>query len=82
MRPHVKVGGRYKMEGGEIEVEAILPITRDDITPALARKTGFADVADLLAIAKHGRGESVYLVHFRYVPPRGRARSRGATRRS
>lgn len=70
MRPHVKVGGRYTMEEGEIEVEALLPITLDDITPALARKSGFDDVDDLLAIAKHGRGESVYLVHFRYVRPR------------
>ena len=68
MRPHVKVGGRYKMGDGEIEVEAILPIRLDDITPALARKSGFDDVDDLLATAKHGRGESVYLVHFRYVP--------------
>jgi hypothetical protein len=77
MRPHVKVGGRYKMEDGEIEVEAIFPIELDDITPALARKSGFDDVDDLLAIAKHGRGESVYLVHFHYVPPRGRAGSEG-----
>ena len=73
MRPHVKVGNRYKMEDGEIEIEAIIPIDRDDITPALARKSGFDDVDDLLAIAKHGRGESVYLVHFTFVPPRKRA---------
>jgi hypothetical protein len=68
-RPHVKVGNRYKMEDGLIEVEAILPIRLDDITPALARKSGFDDVDDLLAIAKHGPGESVYLVHFVYIPP-------------
>ena len=75
MRPHVKVGGRYQMEEGEIEVEALLPITLDDITPALARKSGFDDVEDLMSIAKHGRGESVYLVHFRYVPPRKKKRA-------
>jgi hypothetical protein len=73
MRPHVKVGGRYKMGDGEIEVEAILPIQRADITPALARKSGFADVDDLLSVAKHGPGESIYLVHFRFVKPRKRA---------
>ena len=74
MRSHVKVGGRYAMGDGEIEVEAILPIQLRNITAALARKSGFANVADLLATAKHGRGESVYLVHFRYVPPRRSAR--------
>ena len=24
-RPHVKVGGRYRMESGEVEVDAIVP---------------------------------------------------------
>jgi hypothetical protein len=61
------------MEDGEIEVDAIFPIELDDVTPELARKSGFEDVDDLLAIAKHGRGESVYLVHFRFVPSRRRA---------
>jgi len=69
MRPHVKVGGRYKLAEGEIEVEALFPITMADITPKLARRSGFASVEDLLAIAKHGRGESVYLVQFHYIPP-------------
>jgi hypothetical protein len=71
-RPHVKVGGRYAMEPGEIEVEAILPIELDDITPAMARKSGFQDVEDLLKTAKHGPGENVYLIHFHYLPPRRR----------
>jgi hypothetical protein len=69
-RPHVKVGGRYQVEPGEIEVDAILPIEMDDITPAMARQSGFQDVADLLATAKHGPGENVYLIHFHYRPPR------------
>ena len=68
-RPHVKVGGRYKMEEGAIEVDAILPITLEDITPALARESGFKGVLDLLKTAKHGAGENVYLVRFHYVPP-------------
>jgi hypothetical protein len=81
MRPHVKVGGRYKLGDGEIEVEAVIPIQLRDITRALARESGFADVDDLLATAKHGRGESVYLVHFRYVRPQGRP-SRTPVRRA
>ena len=69
MRPHVKVRGRYPMEEGEIEVEALQPITFEDITPDLARRSGFQGVLDLLKVAKHGRGDRVYLVQFRYIPP-------------
>jgi hypothetical protein len=69
MRPHVKVGGRYAMEEGQIEVDAILPIELADITPELARASGFKGVVDLLKVAKHGRGENVYLVRFHYLPP-------------
>src|ERR1700688_871415 len=69
-RPHVKVGGRYRMEEGEIEVDSIEPIGFVDITPQLARESGFLGVIDLLKVAKHGRGENIYLVRFHYVPPR------------
>jgi hypothetical protein len=71
MRPHVKVGGRYPMEEGHIEVDRLLPITFADITPELARRSGFKGVVDLLKIAKHGRGESIYLVEFHYLGPAG-----------
>lgn len=74
MRPHVKVGGRYAMEDGEIEVEAILPIELADITPELARASGFKGVVDLLKVAQHGRGENVYLVRFHYIAPARRRR--------
>ena len=70
MSPRVTVGKRYRMEEGEIEVDSILPITLADITPAIARASGFKGVVDLLKVAKHGRGENVYLVTFHYVPPR------------
>ena len=73
-RPHVKVGNRYRMEEGEIEVDSILPIELADITPDLARASGFKGVVDLLKIAKHGRGENVYLVRFHYLAPARRAR--------
>ena len=69
MRPHVAVGKRYRMEEGEIEVDSLLPITYADIRPAIARASGFKGVVDLLKVAKHGRGENVYLVRFHYVPP-------------
>ena len=70
MRPHVIVGNRYRMEEGEIEVDSIQPIGFPDITPELARESGFLGVVDLLKIAKHGKGENVYLVRFHYVRPR------------
>lgn len=81
MRPHVKVGNRYRMDEGHIEVDSILPITLADITPTLARESGFKGVVDLLDVAKHGRGENVYLVTFHYVPPKSSVpASRGSTR--
>jgi hypothetical protein len=79
MRPHVKVGGRYPMEEGEIEVDSILPIGFDDITPELARASGFKGLVDLLKVAKHGRGENVYLVRFHFVAPTSRPRPRRST---
>jgi hypothetical protein len=75
MSPRVKVGNRYRMEEGEIEVDSIQPIGFPDITPALARESGFLGLIDLLKVAKHGKGENVYLVRFHYVPPRARRRN-------
>ena|SRR5215471_15498175 len=75
MSPRVKVGGRYPMEGGHVVVDSIEPITIEDITHDLARESGFASVDDLLTIAKHGRGENVYLIRFHYLPPGGWERS-------
>ncbi len=65
-RPHVKVGGRYPLGGGVIEVTSIREISMHDITPDLARRSGFLGVVDLLKVAKHGPGERVYLVEFEY----------------
>lgn len=78
MKPHVRVGGRYKMEEGEIEVDSIETIGFGDITPQLARATGFLGVLDLLKVARHGRGETIYLVRFHYVPPARRRVSKPA----
>jgi hypothetical protein len=72
MRPHVRLGGRYRMGEGEIEVDSIQPIGFPDITPELARESGFLGVLDLLKVAKHGRGENIYLIRFHYVRPRAK----------
>jgi hypothetical protein len=65
-RPRVKVGGHYKIDSGFVEVTKIRQIEIADITPALARRSGFAGVVDLLKVAKHGAGENVYLIDFHY----------------
>ena len=89
MSPHVTVGNRYRMDEGEIEVDSVLPISFADVSPELARESGFKGLVDLLNVAKHGRGENVYLVRFHYMPPertpagariRGRKRPSGRRR--
>ena len=69
-RPHVIVGNRYRMEEGEIEIDSIDPIGFPDITPQLARASGFLGLIDLLKVAKHGKGDNIYLIRFHYIPPR------------
>ena len=76
MSPRVRVGARYRMEEGEIEVDSIEPIGFPDITPELARESGFLGVLDLLKVAKHGRGEKIYLIRFHYVRPWGKRKGR------
>jgi hypothetical protein len=70
-RPQVKAGGRYAMDDGHIVVDSITPMALADITYDLARESGFDSVEDLLDIARHGRGDQVYLIRFHYLPPGG-----------
>lgn len=65
-QPRVRVGGRYALPPGDIVVVALLEMSWEDITPDLARRSGFKGVVDLLKTAKHGRGRRVFLVEFRY----------------
>ena len=73
-RPHVKVGGRYPLSPGHIVVTRLFEISLADITPELARRSGFAGMVDLLKVAKHGPGRRVFLIEFRYVAPRRKQR--------
>jgi|SRR6187551_829679 len=70
-RPHVKVGGRYRMDDGHIVVDSIEPMHPNQLTDNLARESGFDSVDDLLRVAKHGSGDQMYLVRFHYLPPGG-----------
>jgi hypothetical protein len=60
------------MGAGEIEIESVTPIGFPDITPELARESGFLGVIDLLKVAKHGKGDNVYLIRFHYVTARAK----------
>jgi hypothetical protein len=79
--PRVIAGNRYRMGDGEIEVESITPIGFPDITPALARESGFTGVLDLLKVAQHGKGNNIYLIRFHYLPP-SRAKNLGRGNRA
>jgi hypothetical protein len=57
------------MDDGHVVVDSIVAIEISDITYDLARESGFASVDDLLQIARHGRGDNVYLIRFHYLPP-------------
>jgi hypothetical protein len=65
-RPHVKLGGRYAFGAGVIVVDKIHETRLDDITPALAKRSGFESLADALKTAKHGAGERVFIIDFHY----------------
>ena len=69
--PHVKVGGRYRMDDGHVVVDSIAPIELTEITYDLARASGFESVDDLLQTARHGHGANAYLIRFHYLPPGG-----------
>ena len=82
MRPHVKIGGRYRLDdAGEIEIDSMEPIGFPDITPALALASGFLGVLDLLKVAKHGKGEKIYLIRFHYIPSKTKKRRPTANKR-
>jgi hypothetical protein len=81
--PRVKVGNRYASTGvGLIEIDSIQPIEWSDITPELARESGFGGVVDLLKIAKHGTGRNVYLVRFHLAGSTPTKAKRAATRKT
>ena len=57
------------MDDGHIVVDSIDTMALAEITYDLARESGFASVDDLLHVAKHGKGDNVYLIRFHYLPP-------------
>lgn len=64
--PRVKVGGQYRLDDGHFEITSIREIAWDDLSDSLARDGGFRNLVDMLKTAKHGSGQRVYFVRFRY----------------
>lgn len=68
LTPRVKVGGRYPLLDGFIEVTRLQEVDLEDVTEAMARDGGFESLEALMRTARHGRGERVFIVDFLYVP--------------
>ncbi len=68
LTPRVKVGGRYRLLDGHIEVTRLQEIDLSDVDEAMARAGGFDNLDALMDTARHGRGERVFLVDFVFVP--------------
>lgn len=64
--PRVKVGGHYPIDGGHVVIESVREIAPDTLTDALAVESGFDDLDAMLGVARHGTGQNMYRVTFRF----------------
>ena len=67
------VVSRYGLGAGFIEVTSIREISWEDLSDKLARDTGFKNLVDMMRTAKHGIGQHIYYVRFRYATGPARA---------
>ena len=74
-RAYLKVGTKHAVDGGHVVVDSVEEISLEDITHAVARESGYRNVADLRGVTKHGKQERLYLVRFHYLR-RGAASAR------
>lgn len=65
--PRVRIGGRYPLLDGHIEVTGLTEIDLSDVDDAMAREGGFESLESLMQTARHGRGERVFVVRFQFV---------------
>ena len=71
LTPRVKVGGRYPLLDGFIEVTRLQEVDLDDVTEAMALEGGFESLEALMKTARHGRGERVFIVEFVWISGSG-----------
>jgi len=68
LTPRVRVGGRYPLLDGVVEVTRLQEVDLGDVTEAMALEGGFESLDALMKTARHGRGERVFIVDFVFVP--------------
>lgn len=69
LTPRVKIGGRYPLLDGFVEVTRLQEVDLRDVDEAMAREGGFDSLEALMKTARHGRGERVFIVDFVFVRP-------------
>jgi hypothetical protein len=67
LTPRVKVGGRYRLLDGHVEVTRLQEVDPEGVSEIIARESGFESLDALMKTARHGRGERVFLVDFVFV---------------
>ena len=67
MHPRVRVGGRYPLLHGAIADTDLTEIDLGEVTDEVARAGGFETLDALMKTARHGRGERVFKVEFRFI---------------
>jgi len=78
-RPSVRTGGTLLTAAGQLEILAVVPIARADISEADARRAGYASAAAVVADLSQ-RGEGVlYRIDFGRLRPDPRVALRGQT---
>ena len=75
-KPRAKVGSRYAVGTGAVEVTRIRQIELADITPALARRSGFEGLVDMLKVRQARLGREHLPDRFRSTTTRGSKKSR------
>jgi uncharacterized glyoxalase superfamily protein PhnB len=64
---YLKAGTKHTVDNGSVVVESVEKISEERISPAIARDAGYRNAAELRGLLKHGKGEQIYLIRFRYV---------------
>jgi hypothetical protein len=72
-RPQVKVGGRYRTGAGMLEVDDVTVVTLAELRDTDARRSGFADLAELSALLRRSSSRTlransrIYRVEFHFA---------------
>lgn len=69
--PRVRLGGRYPLLDGFVEVTRIQEVDLGDITETMARDSGFDDLDALMKTARHGRGARIFIIDFVWISDSG-----------